>query len=339
MQGHFIKKSIQKSLSRALMLYAVCTASPVWAQAAPSVSEPQGNFGVTSFFDGFSGMQEGWAYLGTFRYTTANAIKGSDGSDSPAFKNPKINVLTLLNQVSYTSPFRLGGGVLGFDAILPVISLHGSFGQPGATLQGNGTAIGDLTMGPQLQFDPVISEGGRPLFVQRLAFDVIVPTGQYKHNADLNQSSGYYSLNPFWAATVFPLPQWEISWRLQYFYNFKNNDPASSSATSYQGSAVTNTQAGQATLLNFATSYEVAHNVHAGINGYFFKQLENDRANGASMANSREQVLGIGPGMIIDIPRDDGKKDALWLNSYTEVKVRNRSRNSLILQARYVYAF
>jgi hypothetical protein len=339
MQGNARNKLIQKFLCNALTLYATCTATSAWAQATPSVSQPQGNLGMTSFYDGFSGSDPGWYYLGTFRYTTANAIKGSDGSNSPAFKNPKINALMLVNQVAYTSSVHIGEGTLGFNAILPVVSLSSSFGQGGATLQGNGTALGDLTIGPQLQFKPVMSEGGRPLFVQRFEFDAMVPIGQYRHNSDLNQGSGYYSLNPYWAATIFPTAKWEISWRLYYLYNFKNNNPASSSPTTYLGNTVTNTQAGQSTWVNFTSSYEVSPRIHAGINGYFFKQLENNRANGASMADSREQVLGIGPGMMIDIMRDNGKKDALWLNSYTEVKVRNRSRNSLILQARYVYQF
>jgi|SRR5450830_12405 len=339
MQDYFRKKLIQQSLCSAIMLCATSATTSAWAQAAPSVSEPQGNLGVTSFYDGFSGVDEGWYYLGTFRYATANSIKGSNGSNSPAFNNPRINALTLVNQVSYTSSVHIGDGTLGFNAIVPVVSLSSSFGQAGATLQGNGTALGDLTIGPQLQFKPVMSEGGRPLFVQRIEFDALVPIGQYRHNADLNQGSGYYSLNPYWAATLFPTAKWEISWRWHYLYNFKNDNPASSSPTTYLGNSVTNTQAGQATWINFASSYAVTPLVHAGINGYFFKQLENDRANGASIANSREQVLGIGPGMIIDIPRENGKKDALWLNSYTETNVRNRARNSLILQARYVYQF
>ena len=315
--------------------------SPAFAQTPPppTVSEPQVNLGVTSFYDGFSGAVPGWAYLGTLRYASANAIKDSHGNDVPAFSNPKINAVTLVNQFSYTSTIRLGNATLGWNAIIPVVSINGSFDQPGATLQGNSTAIGDLTTGPQLQFDPVIDPTGHPFFVQRLELDALIPIGQYRKNADLNQGSGFYSINPYWAASVFPLPGVEMSWRLNYVYNFQNTHPAASTPLVYLGQAVSTTQAGQAAWVNFAASYSVTPTLHVGLDGYYFKQLENSKANGVAIANSKEQVLGIGPGIVLDIHRGNGKQDELWINTYTESKVNNRSRNGLIVQARYLRTF
>ena len=332
--------TIKRSAGAALLAAMTWTGTAAHAQMPPSVSEPQGiNLGGTSFFDGFSGMGPGWSYLGTLRYANVDAIKNSSGNNIAAFNNPKISVVTLLNQLAYTSSIRIGSASLSFNAVLPVVSLSGSFGQPGASLAGGGTAVGDLTVGPFLQFDPVMGPTGHPLYVQRLALDTIVPTGQYHRNADLNQSSGYYSLNPYWAASLFPAAGWEVSWRLHYLYNFKNTDPASSVPTAFQGGPVNNTQAGQAAWINFTTSYAVSHNLHVGINGYYFKQLGDDKVNGVSIAGSREQVLGIGPGMMLEIEGQQGKKDALWLNAYTETDVRNRPSSKYILQARYAHAF
>lgn len=301
----------------------------------PNVTEPQGiNLGITSFFDGFSGPP-GFSYLGVLRFTNADSIKDNSGNSIAGFHNPQVSTLTLANHVSYTSPLHFLGATLGFNAILPIIWLRGKTDQPGASLVGNGTALGDLTFGPQLQFAPVIGEAGRPVFVQRFEVDVIAPTGQYKHNADLNQSAGYFSINPYWAASIFPVPKVELSWRLHYLYNFRNHDPASSYPTAFQGMPIDTTQAGQAAWTNFAASYEISPSIHLGINGYYFKQFTNDRINGTSVAGTREQVLGIGPGMFWQLT----KTRALWINTYTETAVRNRAKNNIIVQTQVATSF
>lgn len=329
---------LARSAMMAACLFYVSAAA--YAQAPPTVSQPQGiNLGGTSFFDGITSTEPGWAYLGTLRYGTAGAIKDGKGNDVAAFNSPRINTIILLNQVGYTSDIKIGNAHLGLNAILPVVSLHGSFNQPGATLSGNTTAMGDITIGPVLQFDPILGPEKQPIFFQRFELDAILPTGQYRQNADLNPSSGYYSINPYWAATLFLSKEFEISWRLHYLYNFKNNKPAASYPTAYQGAPVTSTQAGQATWLNFSASYEVMPKVHVGASGYYFKQLTDSKANGIAIPGSREQVLGLGPAVMIDVDQENGKRGAIWFNAYTESMVRNRAANNLILQARFVHVF
>lgn len=333
-----ITKFIVGTARRLLLAACLASAAPAFAQTtvgrAPTVSEPQSiNLGSTSFFDGFSGPP-GWSYLSEVRYSTADSIKNADGSTNSAFRHPRVDSFTWVNHLAYASPWQLAGGTLGFNVIVPLTWLHGSFDQPGASLSGGGTALGDVTFGPQLQYAPILGSSGQPLFVQRFEFDVIAPTGQYKHNADLNQSSGYFSLNPYWAASLFPLPKVEISWRLHYLYNFKNHDPAASYPLAFDNQPVSDTQAGQAAWINFTTSYALTPTLHVGINGYFFRQLADNRINGTSVAG-REQVLGIGPGLFWQM---SGNR-ALWLNAYTETAVRNRTRNSLVVQAQIATPF
>ncbi len=323
-----------------MMVFLSYVGEAAYAQAPPTVSQPQSiNLGGTSFFDGITATEPGWAYLATLRYGTAGSIKDGKGDSVPAFNSPRINTTILLNQVGYTSSIKIGNAHLGLNAILPVVSLHGSFNQPGATLSGNTTAMGDITIGPVLQFDPVLGPEGQPIYFQRFELDAIIPTGQYRQNADLNPSSGYYSFNPYWAATLFLSKEFEISWRLHYLYNFKNNKPASSFPTAYMGSPVNDTQAGQSAWLNFSASYAVMPKLHLGVSGYYFKQLTDSKANGQAIPGSREQVLGIGPGIMIDVDQDNGRRGALWFNAYTESMVRNRATNSVILQARFVHVF
>ena len=104
----------------------------------------------------------------------------------------------------------------------------------------------------------------------------------------------------------------------------------------WNGEAVKNTRAGQAAWLNFAASYEVLPNINVGLNGYYLKQISDDQVNGDTLVNSKEEVLGVGPGVFWS---SDDKKTAVWLNAYTESSVKNRFENSSRLQFRIVHAF
>ncbi len=299
----------------------------------PSVSQPNGNLGNTSFYDGFAGPP-GFSHLVYMKFATASSFRDSKGKDNKSFDNPKLNVVSLLNQFSYYSPETIGGGAhLGFNLIVPIVSLDGDFGDAGAQLKDNATGLGDITTGPQIQFDPIVDAYGRPVFVQRFAFDVILPTGKYDKNKDFNPGNNTYSLNPYWAATWMPIPRWEASWRLYYLHNFKNDDPASSSPVPFEGQTVRNTQAGDAAWVNFAASYEVLPNISVGLNGYYFKQFSDDKVNGSTLEDSREKVLGIGPGMFWKLKEGKG----VWLNVYHETDVENRARNDYSVQVRFAH--
>src|ERR1700741_1364313 len=125
-------------------------------------------------------------------------------------------------------------------------------------------------LGAFLQMPPVMTDG-RPVFAQRIEFDVISPSGQYNRADDINPSSGFWSLNPFWAMTFLPTSNTEFSTRLQYLHNFQNSDPA--------GGAMP-FRAGDAVWANFAASYKVLPTLNFGLNGYYFQQIQNDTVNG-----------------------------------------------------------
>ena len=73
--------------------------------------------------------------------------------------------------------------------------------------------------------------------------------------------------------------------------------------------------------MNFATSYEVVEKMlRVGINGYYLKQFTNNEVDGNGVPDSREQVLGIGPGGLLSFSQDDH----IFVNLYFETKVENR---------------
>ncbi|HCX82942.1 MAG TPA: phenol degradation protein meta [Rhodoferax sp.] len=300
----------------------------------PSVTQPGGlNLGVTSFYDGFSGGP-GWAWQTTLRHSDAKKMADANGNASAIFKDPSIQSDVMVNQLSYAFTQTMGGWRPALMVIVPVVTLDTHFGQ-GPSLKSGGTGLGDISLDASLQSEPATNADGGRLFVQRFAASLILPTGEYKKDVDINQGSGYASFNPYWAATLFPAPRWEMSWRAHYLYNFKNESPAASRAQQINGQAVTNTQAGDAAWINFAASYAITPDVSLGINGYYFEQLSNNRANGVELADTKERVLGIGPGMMWRI----NPKQALWFNAYTESMARNRAASNLNLQVRTVFSF
>ena len=234
--------------------------------AHASSDEPAGiNLGGTSFMDGFGRTDPGFVYQQYFQVEHYNAINDQNGQQVPMFQGTDINSVISLNQLIYVSPYHLLGGALGVDALLPVVDLNASFAptSPAKLTADRGLAFGDLTWGAFLQMPPVMADG-RPVFAQRFEFDVISPTGQYNHADDINPSSGFWSLNPFWAMTVLPTPNPEFSTRLHYLHNFQNNDPAGGAAPF---------RAGDAVWANFAASYKMLPTLNLGLNGYYFQQI------------------------------------------------------------------
>lgn len=156
--------------------------------------------------------------------------------------------------------------------------------------------FGDLMIGPFIQFDPVMGAAG-PKFVQRIEFQVNLPTGEYDRNKDINPGNNAVSLDPYWAATYWLNPKWTASTRIHYLYNFKNNEPG------YAFGAADDIQAGQAIHANFATDYAVTPQLRLGINGYWLKQVTDTEVDGEKVKGRREQVWAIGPGQCTVFPK------------------------------------
>ena len=194
-------------------------------------------------------------------------------------------------------------------------------------LSHNSGNLGDLLIGPFLQWDPVMGPNG-PRFMQRIELQMLLPTGDYDPDHALNPGSNVFSFNPYWAATLFIDPKWTLSWRLHYLWNAENSDPNSALGAD-------DSQAGQAIHLNFASAYEVIPNrLRLGINGYYLKQITESKVDGRELSDSKEQVLGIGPGLVYHV----SKHDHLFANLYWETLAENRPEG-MRLNLRYVHHF
>lgn len=281
------------------------------------VKLPSGiNLGSSSFFDGFGSTDPGFTFLNYYRWDDFTSIKDSGGHNSPLFADPRIDAISALFQVVYASPISVPNGAISFEAILPIVDFQSHFDVPGTVLQNNGLNFGDLTFGVAYQSKPV-SLGSQSILSWRFDLDVSAPTGGLDSNKDLNQSSGFWSVEPYLAVTLLPIPKWEISTRFNYVCNFstsRGSDPPQIPDFVFH-----NGQAGQAWWINFASSYEVTEGVRPGLNGFWLQQLTNDSTNGVSLPGTRVEELYLGPGVDWQIDQANNTN----FNVYLPISAKN----------------
>jgi hypothetical protein len=312
------------------------------------------NLGSTSFMDGFGRQKEGFVYQGYLTYSMGRAVYDPEGNKISTFVDPHIDTFNFTNQVSYYFASTWFGDTVrpALNFLLPLVAFNTSFGPGGPSLTNNGVGFGDLLMGPMFQFKPIMV-GGRPFFSHRLEFDLVAPTGKYDPHKNINQGSNYVSFVPHWAATVIPVSRLEISTRIQYIYNLRNDrptgaplDPAGATPTARLN--LDSAQAGQAFYFNYAASYEVVDKVHIGANGYFLTQLTYDRFTTYDSATNRKtnydagklkgegkaQVFAVGPGGLWEMT----PTDKLFANVYFQPIVKARTQ-ATCFNVRWIHSF
>jgi anthranilate 1,2-dioxygenase (deaminating, decarboxylating) large subunit len=272
---------------------------------------PSINLGFTSFLDGIPPAGPGFYFQNYFEYYRAEKFADANGR-CLATPSPKVDIVANLFQGLYLSNQKVFlGGKWGVDVILPVVNF--SLDQQATPLAANGAGMGDLLIGPFLQWDPIMGKNG-PIFVHRFEFQMLLPTGRYDQNQQLNPGSNFLSIDPYWSTTWFPTPKCELSWRLHYLWNDENT--------------ATSTQAGQAIHLNFASSYElIAKRLRAGINGYYLTQITDTKVNGNDDYGRREEVVGVGPGLIYSFSQNNH----IFLNAYFEMAAQNRTEGQRVI--------
>lgn len=296
--------------------------------SASAYDLPSVNLGFTSFMDGGPPAGPGYYFTQYIQSWKSDEFKDHGGDAAfPPFADEDLTAWISLSQFIYQSNQEiLLGGKWGLDVIIPLVSLEmdygvsNTFGFP----EDNGSGVGDVLIGPYLQWDPVMGKNG-PVFMHRVELQMIFPTGKYDAGK-INPASNFFSFNPYWAGTVFITPRLTATARLHYLWNGENDDPPGGANDS---------RAGQAFHANFAMAYEVLpKQLRVGINGYYLKQTTDSEINGVDVSDSREQVLGIGPGLLWHIAPDSH----LFLNAYFESQAENRPEGTRI-NLRYVHHF
>jgi anthranilate 1,2-dioxygenase (deaminating, decarboxylating) large subunit len=300
-------------------------------QEAAAYDLPPVNLGFTSFLDGAPPAGPGHYFTQYVQSYSSDSLE-----QGPPLHD--VDALIGASQYIYQSERPgLWGSKLGIDTILFYADLDASPSNS-PFLQASGAGIGDVLVGPYLQWDPVMGENG-PVFMHRIEFQIILPVGEYGDEYDLNPGSNVFSFNPYWAGTYFFSPQWTASWRLHYLWNGENDDPGQGTRAAIQFQRpdleVNEIQAGQAVHLNFASGYAVLPNrLRLGINGYYLKQITDTEVDGDRVSGRKEEVFAIGPGAVLHL----SPSAHLFFNYYVETSAENRPKGDR-WNLRFVYHF
>ncbi len=275
--------------------------------AAAQVSLPPVNLGLTSFEDAIA--FPGWLVEEIPNYYHASEWKDGQGNRISGANG--LNSASALTHVAYISNKRVLGGFYAVEALVAVANVHPdtSFGPNFRT-----SGIGDLTLAPLgIQWTNT-KLAGKPFF-GRVMFDFVVPTGKYSDWQPVNTGNNVVSFNPYYAFTFVASDKLEISARLHYLWNSVNDQP-------FAGLGFKSVQPGQAFHQNFAVSCKVAKAVRVALNGYALEQITDNKVNAVPQPDSGGRVIALGPGMELH----PAKSFWIYLNSYFEMDVRNRSQ-------------
>jgi hypothetical protein len=305
------------SKSLAVLFAALFAATDALAYDQPAV-----NLGFTSFVDGIPPAGPGWYFAQYVQFYTADELP-----DLPFPGDPELDAWISLSQIIYQCPRVLPTGANpGLNLMLPAVAFDLDAGGTPLTAR---DGLGDLVVGPYLQWAPIMGPNG-PVFVHRIELQFILPTGEYDETRNVNPGANVFSFNPYWSATWFLSPKWTFSGRFHYLWNDVNDDPFSP-----PGSGIEDTQAGSAFHANFATEYEVVpKQLRIGLNGYVFSQITDSEVNGNETDAPGEQVVAIGPGALWSFSPDNH----LFLNVYFELDSQSRPEGQRY-GLRYVHHF
>lgn len=290
----------QKSVGVALLSCLLLT--------QPCYSERFINLGLTNILDGgFIRKYVGWYFQEIVQFYTADKFLDGKGNLVGGLPANRFNSLAFFSQAVYESPFKIAGANWGVQGYIPVYA-YAKIAKNEAEITSSGAGLSDCGMGTFLQWDPVFYNGRR-LFVHRLSFELGFPTGKNKEpEKTLNPSSGFFFINPYWAATLHLTQDCTFSWRLFYTWNGTNKR--------------TQKKVGDSIHMNFDAAIQPYQNLWVGCVGYFLKQLRDTTVCGVKVPDSRERVLAVGPGILYNAPAQVD----LFGFVYFENLVRNRSQ-------------
>jgi hypothetical protein len=306
-------------------------------QTANAYDEPNLNLGLTSFLDGGVPAGAGFYAVEYLQFYTANRLTDQNGDNLGAklgLPRTDIDAFVSLTQFLYISNLKVGSGNLGLDFIVPwVASANVDDGVGNAALKGR-TGVGDVLIGPLIQFDPIMGANG-PLLVHRVEFQILAPTGLYDNSAAVQPGANFWSFDPYWAGTVFLTPEWTASARIHYLWNGQNDNPNRSLQSALSpGANLVSSQAGQAFHMNFASEYAVTKQLRIGVNGYYLQQTTDTLVNDIPVPGRKERVAAIGPGFTYSWGPDQN----LFFNAYKEFGAENRPEGERFV-LRYVQHF
>lgn len=217
----------------------------------------------------------------------------------------KVDANAVVPRFVWVTGNKLLGGDMVVHAIVPLVDLKVT--TPGGTFKNTG--LGDITLG--------LGSGYHysPNFHAVYALDVFLPTGQYT-KGEPSIGTNHSAVEPVANFTYIDPAGFNGDLKFGYLVNQKNNDTKYTSGDEFH--------------LDYSAGWGLGNGWVAGVGGYVYQQLSDDKQNGATVADSKAKAMAIGP----SVKYDSGKGWFVTAKWQKEVKAENHFQgNALWLKA------
>jgi len=210
--------------------------------------------------------------LNYLQYYSSDRLNDNNGDKiAPGFK---LNVVADVVRVVHVTKQQLLGASWAMHLFLPVVNMD-------VTVPGRGndhrTGLGDIII------DPMILGWHGANWHVTTGVDFYLPTGAYDANRLANPGRNYWTFEPVLAGTWLTDSGFEVSTKLMYDINTKNND--------------NDYLSGQELHLDYAVGQKLG-DFNLGLAGYFYQQVTDDEQNGTKVAfndGNKGRIFGVGP--------------------------------------------
>jgi len=296
---------------------AVLCAGVVLSIASPQSIADEG--GVSFWLPGQMGSfaavpgEPGWSLPLVYYHTSADADAGKSfrrGGRVTAGVDARADLLFVAPTYVFSTPVAGAQAAVGVTAVVGRMevgvnaTLTGPFG---GVLTGTQTdtleSVGDLYPTASLKWN----RGNHNFMVYTMAG---VPVGSYSAGRLANLGTNHWSLDAGGGYTYLdPKKGHELSAVLGFTHNWENHD------TDYKN--------GTSAHLDWAASQFFSEQLHAGVVGYFYRQLGGDSGTGAVLGDFKSRVSAIGPQIGYFFPVG-GQKWYLNFKGFYEFDAQNR---------------
>lgn len=211
----------------------------------------------------------GQYFLNYLMYYNAGSLQGNDGHSVPIdfHATAVADAMRFIN----VTPITILGGNWAQHVIVPLVweEVEGNYNK------NKNTAIGDIDV------DPFIVGWHKPPFHWVVGLDTYIPVGKYHDGSDANIGNDYWTFEPILAATYLNEGGQELSAKMMYDINTRNED------TEYRS--------GQSFHVDFAAGQHLG-NWEVGLGGYWYYQTTDDRRLGAPVDGGNQgRQIALGP--------------------------------------------